>query len=122
MNRPALHAVERPRLPVHPIVGAVALAGPRLARLTERRAFVTTKHDFLTAVESLEGPQAAWVRRQVRAAEQASDLWLLRGAVFEALAEAGQPELEPLLRASLDTLFRSGAPATDFLSSRVLMR
>lgn len=122
MNTLTLRSVARAPIAVHPVVGAVALAGPRLARLAERRAFVITKHDFLTAVEGLEGSHAEWVRRQIRAAEQPSDLWLLRGTVFEALADAGQSALEPLLRASLDTLFRCGAPATDFLSSRVLTR
>lgn len=122
MNRPALHAVERPRLPVHPVVGAVALAGPRLARLTARRAFVTTKHDFLVAAEELDGTHGEWIRRQVRAAEQPSDLWLLRGTVFSALASAGKSELVPLLRSSLATLFPYGQPETDFLCTTGLPR
>nr|WP_207184624.1 hypothetical protein [Rubrivivax gelatinosus] len=117
-----MHAVERPRLPVHPVVGAIGLAGPRLARLTARRAFVTTKHDFLVAAEELDGSQGDWIRRQIRAAEQPSDLWLLRGTVFAALGSVGKPELVPLLRGSLATLFPYGQPETDFLCTTGLPR
>ncbi|MBZ8138880.1 hypothetical protein CLD22_03070 [Rubrivivax gelatinosus] len=117
-----LHVVGREPVTLRAIVGAVGMAGPRLARLTARRAFVRTKHDFLVAVDGLTGARGDWVLRQVRAAEQPSDLWLLRGAVFDALAEAGKPELEPLLRSSLGTLFPYGTPATDFLCTSSLAR
>ena len=57
----------------------------RHARIAARRSFVTLKTRFMTAVQTLDGQRADWLRRQVRQGQEPGDLWLLRGAVFEAL-------------------------------------
>ena len=67
-----------------------AMAGipdPRSARIETRRAFVEMKHLFMRAVENLEHRKGAWLRAQVRAAEDPIDLWLLRGPLLATLRE-----------------------------------
>ena len=70
--------------------GASTLPGPGLpqdrhARIAARRIFVALKHQFMTAVQDLDGLRHDWLRRQVRQVQEPGDLWLLRGAVFAAL-------------------------------------
>jgi len=57
------------------------------ARIQTRRAFVEMKQLFLRAVENLEHRKGAWLRAQVRAAEDPIDLWLLRGPLLATLRE-----------------------------------
>ena len=59
----------------------------RSARIESRRAFVEMKHLFMRAVENLAHRKGAWLRAQVRAAEDPTDLWLLRGPLLSALRE-----------------------------------
>ncbi|MFN0185572.1 MAG: hypothetical protein ACKVQR_17305 [Aquabacterium sp.] len=61
----------------------------RLARLAARRTFVAMKMLFIDAVAGLAGERSAWLRHQVRQADDPIDLWLLRGLVFEALPDDG---------------------------------
>jgi hypothetical protein len=59
----------------------------RSARRETRRAFVEMKQLFMRAVENLDHRKAAWLRAQVRAAEDPTDLWLLRGPLLATLRE-----------------------------------
>jgi hypothetical protein len=62
-------------------------AATRSARIETRRAFVEMKQLFMRAVENLEHRKGAWLRAQVRAAEDPIDLWLLRGPLLATLRE-----------------------------------
>ena len=59
----------------------------RFARIESRRAFVEMKQLFLRAVENLAHRKGAWLRAQVRGAEDPIDLWLLRGPLLATLRE-----------------------------------
>jgi len=59
----------------------------RSGRIESRRAFVEMKQLFMHAVENLAHRKGAWLRAQVRAAEDPLDLWLLRGPLLSALRE-----------------------------------
>ena len=59
----------------------------RTGRIESRRAFVEMKQLFMRAVENLAHRKGAWLRTQVRAAEDPVDLWLLRGPLLSALRE-----------------------------------
>ena len=65
----------------------MGLPATRSARIESRRAFVETKHLFMRAVENLAHRKGAWLRAQVRAAEDPVDLWLLRGPLLATLRE-----------------------------------
>lgn len=67
------------------LLGCSVMPQQRLARLAARRAFVELKQRFIDAVAEVEGSRGQWLRRQVRQTEAPLDLWLLRGAVFDAL-------------------------------------
>jgi len=77
------------------------------ARLESRRAFVEMKHLFMRAVENLEHRKGAWLRAQVRAAEDPIDLWLLRGPLLSALRadDLATRTLRAALYRSLDRSF-----------------
>ena len=65
----------------------VDLPASRSARIESRRAFVEMKQLFMRAVENLAHRKGAWLRAQVRAAEDPIDLWLLRGPLLGTLRE-----------------------------------
>ena len=65
----------------------ICLPAARSARMESRRTFVEMKQLFMRAVENLEHRKGAWLRAQVRAAEDPVDLWLLRGPLLSALRE-----------------------------------
>ena len=65
----------------------IDLPDVRSARLESRRAFVEMKQLFMRAVENLAHRKGAWLRAQVRAAEDPIDLWLLRGPLLATLRE-----------------------------------
>jgi len=67
--------------------GAAARPPSRDGRIESRRAFVEMKQLFMRAVENLAHRKGAWLRAQVRAAEDPVDLWLLRGPLLSALRE-----------------------------------
>ena len=84
------------------------LPGDRDARLAARRAFAGMKQLFLRAAENLEHRKGAWLRAQVRAAEDPVDLWLLRGPLLAALREDDREDTRKLraeLYRTLDTTF-----------------
>lgn len=94
------------------------LPNDRLARVAARRAFVDLKQDFIHAVAALEDERGAWLRSQVRRAEEPEDLLMLRGHVFACLAgrDAGRTERRRMLRRSLDSLFPDSAPRSGFMA------
>jgi len=67
--------------------GMAGIPDTRSARIETRRAFVEMKQLFMRAVENLAHRKGAWLRAQVRAAEDPIDLWLLRGPLLATLRE-----------------------------------
>jgi hypothetical protein len=94
-----------------PALAGVGLPHDRRARLAARHAFVVLKTSFLQALTDDGGsmadaaPAPDWLRRQVRAAEEPTDLWLLRAPVFAALSGSGQHQRRLALRSSLERVF-----------------
>ena len=91
------------------------LPADRDARIAARRAFVDMKLLFLRAVENLAHRKGAWLRSQVRGAEDPIDLWLLRGPLLAALREDDKTRgLRAELYRSLDSTFPQafGAPVS----------
>ena len=85
----------------------VGLPALRSARLESRRAFVEMKQLFMRAVENLAHRKGAWLRAQVRAAEDPIDLWLLRGPLLATLREddVATRTMRAALYRSLDRTF-----------------
>ncbi len=79
----------------------------RAARIAARRAFVEMKQIFIRAVAPLGDRKAAWLRSQVRLANEPIDLWLLRGPVLAALRheDGCTRTLRADLYRGLDSLF-----------------
>ncbi len=111
-----------PALPWHGLDSMDPLAGPqaenssfglpadRQARMAARRAFVSLKLSFLYVVDGLEGKTE--LQSRVRRAEEPEDLWVLRAAVFAALAgdDPHTRSRRQLLNRSLETMFPTAAP------------
>jgi len=89
---------------------AASPAASRDGRIESRRVFVEMKHLFMRAVENLAHRKGAWLRAQVRAAEDPVDLWLLRGPLLSALREDefGTRTMRAALYRSLDRSFPEG--------------
>ena len=86
----------------------------RASRLAARRRFVEIKLSFLEALDSVGDPELAWLRNQVRGAEEALDLWLLRAPMFVAIGAPEHKALRQSLRRGLEALFPDSQPASDF--------
>lgn len=114
-----MHIAE-PRHFLHaPSLPGAGLPSDRMARVAARRAFVELKISCETALAGLSAEQTDWLRRLVRAAEEPSDLWLLRAPMFAALAGAGldRRARRQTLRRALDSLFPdSESPNSAFAS------
>ncbi len=84
----------------------------RSARIAERCAFVEMKQRCIGAVAGVDGSRGAWLRHQVRQAQQPVDLWLLRGAVFAVLEgrddDSRRTRLD--LQRVLDSIFPDHSP------------
>jgi hypothetical protein len=78
-------------------------------RIAARRSFVHVKRCFMAAVERVDGRRGQWLQHQVRHANEAIDLWLLRGAVFDALSPRGPGETHAL-RTELQRALESVMP------------
>src|SRR5690349_15255547 len=65
--------------------GAFGMPQDRLTRIAARRAFVEMKQLFMRAAEHLDNGKGAWLRAQVRAAEEPNELWVLRNPLLTAL-------------------------------------
>ena len=85
----------------------MGVATTRSARIESRRAFVEMKQLFMRAVENLEHRKGAWLRSQVRGAEDPIDLWLLRGPLLATLREdeVATRTMRAALYKSLDRTF-----------------
>jgi len=85
----------------------MGVASTRSARIESRRAFVEMKQLFMRAVENLEHRKGAWLRSQVRGAEDPIDLWLLRGPLLATLREddVATRAMRAALYKSLDRTF-----------------
>jgi hypothetical protein len=85
----------------------------RMARMAARRVFVDLKSVFMAAVACLPGRDGDWLRKQVRAAEEPVDLWLLRAAVLGALTQQDEATLQwrRQLKRSLEQIFPDSAGA-----------
>ncbi len=82
------------------------LPADRAARIAARRAFVDMKQLFIRSVANLAHRKGAWLRHQVRCAEDPIDLWLIRGPLLAALREDDRTRgLRAELYRSLDTTF-----------------
>lgn len=99
------HFTQAPAAPS--VRAAMVLPQQRLARIAARRAFVRMKQRFIDAVAEVEGSRGQWLRRQVRQTEAPVDLWLLRGAVFDALKGSGEARYRTRmdLYKALDSVF-----------------
>jgi hypothetical protein len=99
-----------------PALPGAGLPHDRMARVAARRAFVTLKTTFADAVAGIDGHEGQWLRRQVRSAEEPTDLWLLRAPVFEALAGStlALRQHRQALRRELDSLFPDSVQTTGF--------
>ena len=110
----------QPREPRHfmpsPGLPGAGLPSDRLARIAARRTFVGLKLVFHDALVTCSGPRADWLREQIRAAEDPSDLWLLRAPMFSELADPSpeQRARRQDLRRALATLFPDPEPASAF--------
>lgn len=76
-------------------------------RIEPHDAFVEMKQLFVQAVENLAHRKAAWLRAQVCAAEDPTDLWLLRGPLLAALRQddRGTRAMRAAIYKSLDLTF-----------------
>lgn len=85
----------------------IGLSASRIERIESRRAFVEMKQLFMSAVLDLAHRKGAWLRAQVRAAEDPVDLWLLRGPLLATLREdaVATRTLRAALYRSLDRTF-----------------
>jgi hypothetical protein len=92
------------------------LAGGRAddkpGRIAARRSFVHVKRCFMAVMEHVDGRRGQWLKHQVRHANEAIDLWLLRGAVFDALSPRG-PELRTELQRALESVMPGGTEDGD---------
>jgi hypothetical protein len=95
---------------------ASVLPGPglpmaRQARIAARRAFVDTKRCFIDAATPIPGARGDWLRHQIRQSNDPLDLWLLRGAVYDALSgeESSRGEARRRLQRTLDRSFPDGS-------------
>lgn len=89
----------------------------RLARIAARRAFVELKSGFMSAASEACGPSAERLRRKVRSADEALQLWGLRLALLAALPvdkERSARQRQALLR-QLDSVFPDSGPETGFV-------
>jgi hypothetical protein len=83
------------------------LSAEQLARVAARRALVSLKQSFMRATDELQGPDADWLRRKVRQANDSTELWRLRPTIF-ALLPASDPRSDlhrSELNRQLDSIF-----------------
>jgi hypothetical protein len=83
------------------------LPDARLARVAARRAFVEMKICFMRAAAQIESANALELQRQVRLALEITDLWRLRGALFDALPQESKGDVHrEEMRRHLDSGFQ----------------
>jgi hypothetical protein len=97
----------RPGSPEADVALSFGMPQDRAARIAARRDFVEMKQLFMRAAEQLEHGKGAWLRVQVRAAEEPTDLWVLRNPLLTALRveDTRTRALRAELYRSLDNVF-----------------
>jgi hypothetical protein len=87
-----------------------------LARIAARRAFVELKTTFMRAAIDAAGPTGELLRRRVRDADEALQLWRLRFSLLAALPaqhERTEQHRAELMR-QLDSVFPDTGPEAGF--------
>ena len=86
---PAHLAQEHGLFPVEALASLLhdRLSPEQAARVAARRALVALKQSFMHAVDTLDGPDADWLRRKVRQADDSVELWRLRPTIFALMPE-----------------------------------
>jgi len=106
-----------PATPASPVIAWLAggHADDKPARIAARRNFVHVKRCFMAVMEHVDGRRGEWLKHQVRHANEAIDLWLLRGAVFDALTSRGPGalQLRTELQHALESVMPSGTEGDD---------
>jgi hypothetical protein len=89
----------------------------RLARIAARRAFVELKTSFMRAAADACGPGGELLRRKVREADEALQLWRLRVALLAALPTGHERTAAHRLELlhQLDSVFPDSGPETGFV-------
>ena len=110
MIAPRHYTSAAPAAPVIAWLASGHAPDDRPSRIAARRSFVHVKRCFMAAVQRVDGRRGQWLRHQVRHANEAIDLWLLRGAVFDALSPRGPEahELRSELQRALEGVMPSG--------------
>lgn len=90
------------------------MAHDRGTRVAARRAFINLKQTYLLAIAQMTGGTAQWLRRQIQAAEDPVDLWLLRAAVFEMLSATAFRDEREALQRGIDSMFPHSVPNSGF--------
>lgn len=91
--------------PSRAVMGDFDLPPDRQALLAPRQAFRQLKQAYLQAIDVAAGPQVDGLRHRVCCAEQPSELWRLRCAVFEALPAHGANATRAALKRHFDMAF-----------------
>jgi hypothetical protein len=88
-----------------------SLSPEQLARVAARHALVALKQSFMRAADELSGPDADWLRRRVRMANDSTELWRLRPTIFALLPEGNsRSDLHRSeLNRQLDSIFPESA-------------
>ena len=112
-----------PSLPELASLMHAELSAEQLARVAARRALVSLKLSFMRATDELQGPDADWLRRKVRQANDSTELWRLRPTIFALLPQGERSELHRSeLNRQLDSIFPESSaddslPPVDGLAS-----
>jgi hypothetical protein len=101
---------------------SMGIPASRTERIESRRAFVEMKQLFISAVENLAHRKGAWLRSQVRCAEDPIDLWLLRGPLLATLREdeVATRTMRAALYKSLDHTFPEAFGTADINTGTAL--
>ena len=100
-------------MPIAAVAGWLPGIDPdaKATRIAARRSFVHVKRCFMAAIERVDCRRGEWLKHQVRHSNEAVDLWLLRGAVFDALSPRGTAaacELRTELQRALENVMPDG--------------
>lgn len=98
------------------------LTPEQLARVAARRALVALKQSFMRAADDLDGPDADWLRRKVRQANDCVELWRLRPTIFALLPRDNVRSTlhRAELNRQLDSIFPESALTSDMLDESPL--
>ena len=88
-----------------------SLSPEQLARVAARHALVALKQSFMRAADELSGPDAEWLRRRVRMANDSTELWRLRPTIYALRPEGNSRSAlhRAELNRQLDSIFPESA-------------